>query len=82
MMWIKHDVVHGFPLSKEEQVDHYKALQTIQDRVFIAKEIEKLNLFDRWGESIKLWKKTGDVGPFEDGFEVLRKEIVEQATKI
>jgi hypothetical protein len=62
--------------------EYFKSLQVLQDRIFIASEIHKLNLFDRWGTSMKHLQETKDFRTFEDRFEVMKNEIVTQATKV
>lgn len=60
---------------------YLEALRIIQDRIFIAHELEKMSVFDRWGESVKILTKNKDVRKFEDTFEDMKKEIVAEATK-
>jgi hypothetical protein len=62
--------------------EYFKSLRVLQDRIFIASEIQKLNLFDRWGTAMKDLQETKDVHKFEDGFEVMRSEIVKHAMKV
>jgi hypothetical protein len=67
---------------KEKREEYLEALRVLQDRIFIADDIAGINLFDRWGESVKALLKTRDVHKFEDTFEEIRKEIVRIGTKI
>jgi hypothetical protein len=62
--------------------EYFKSLRVLQDRIFIASEIQKLNLFDRWGTAMKDLQETKDVHKFEDGFEVMRSEIVKHAMNV
>ena len=54
----------------------------LQDRIFIAEEIGKMNLFDRWGEAMKDLQQTKDFRKFEDSFEVMKNEIVKEAMRV
>ena len=65
--------------AKEE---YFKAIRTLQDRIFIAEELAKINLFDRWGTAMKALVETKNVHKFEDSFEEMKKEIVKMATKL
>jgi hypothetical protein len=62
--------------------EYFKSLRVLQDRIFIAHEIGKLNLFDRWGTAMKDLQQTNNIGKFEDSFEAMRNEIVKQAMKV
>jgi len=62
--------------------EYFKSLRVLQDRIFIANEIGKMNLFDRWGTAMKGLQETRNFHKFEDAFEVMRKEIVKQAVKV
>lgn len=57
------------------------SLQTIQDRIFIAKELGELNVFDRWGNLVKGLRELRNANVFEDGFGKLTDEIVKAATR-
>jgi hypothetical protein len=62
--------------------EYFKSLRVLQDRIFIANEIGKMNLFDRWGTAMKDLQETKNFRKFEDSFEVMRNEIVKQAMKV
>jgi|SRR6267154_3344340 len=62
--------------------EYFKSLRVLQDRIFIANEIGKMNLFDRWGTAMKDLQETRNFHKFEDTFEAMRKEIVKQAVKV
>jgi len=62
--------------------EYFKSLRVLQDRIFIAEEIGKMNLFDRWGEAMKDLQQTKDFRKFEDSFEVMKNEIVKHAMKV
>ena len=62
--------------------EYFKSLRVLQDRIFIANEIGKMNLFDRWGTALKNLQESKDVHKFEDSFEAMRKELVKQAMKV
>jgi hypothetical protein len=71
--------------SSAEQIfakdEYLESLRVLQDRIFIADEIHKMNLFDRWGTAMKDLQETRNFHKFEDAFEVMRKGIVKQAVK-
>ena len=62
--------------------EYFKSLRVLQDRIFIAGEIGKMNLFDRWGTAMKHLQETKDFHKFEDTFETMRSEIVKQAMRV
>lgn len=62
--------------------EYFKSLRVLQDRIFIANEIGKMNLFDRWGTAMKDLQETKDFRRFEDSFEAMRNEIVKQAMRV
>lgn len=62
--------------------EYFKSLRVLQDRIFIANEVSKMDLFDRWGAAMKDLQETKDFRKFEDSFEVMRNEIVKQAMKV
>src|SRR6266850_564830 len=62
--------------------EYFKSLRVLQDRIFIANEIGKMNLFDRWGTAMKDLQETKDFRKFEDSFEVMKNEIVKEAMRI
>jgi hypothetical protein len=62
--------------------EYFKSLRVLQDRIFIAHDIGKMNLFDRWGAAMKDLQATKDFRKFEDSFEVMRTEIVKQAMEV
>jgi len=66
---------------KEIQSAYMETLRIIQDRIFIAGEMERMKIFDRWGESVKTLNKDMDFRKFEDAFDIIKKEIVTAATK-
>jgi len=72
--------------SSAEQISargaYFKSLQVLQDRIFIANEIGKMNLFDRWAAAMKDLQETKDFRKFEDSFEVMKNEIVKEAMRI
>lgn len=75
-------VVHSHAEQSLAWDEYLKSLRVLQDRIFIASEIAKMNLFDRWGNAVKELTETKDFRKFEDNFEVMKKEIVRQATKV
>jgi len=67
---------------KEERHALYlEALRVIKTRIFIARDVKEMNLFDRWGESIRVMEESDTIDQFEETFEKLRDEIIERATK-
>lgn len=58
-----------------------ESLRIIQDRIFIAGDLERMKLFDRWAESVGALRKSKNVNQFEDTSEVIKKEILLRATK-
>jgi len=38
--------------------EYLKSLQVLQDRIFIADEIDEMNLFDRWAVAMKDLQET------------------------
>jgi adenosyl cobinamide kinase/adenosyl cobinamide phosphate guanylyltransferase len=72
--------------SSAEQISardaYFNSLQVLQDRIFIANEIGKMNLFDRWGAAMKDLQETKDFRKFEDSFEVMKNEIVKEAMRV
>lgn len=62
--------------------EYLKSVRVLQDRIFIANEISKMNLFDRWGTAMKDLQETRDFHKFEDSFEIMKNEIVKQAMKV
>jgi hypothetical protein len=62
--------------------EYFKSLRVLQDRIFIANEVSKMGLFDRWGMAIKDLLETKDLHKFEDSFEAMKNEIVKQAMKV
>lgn len=62
--------------------EYFKSLRVLQDRIFIANEISKMNLFDRWGTAMKDLQETKDFRKFEDSFEIMRSEIVKHAMRV
>lgn len=51
-------------------------------RLFIAAEIEKMNLFDRWGNAVKNVLADKSVSVFDDKVEIMKKDIVKRATTL
>src|SRR5258708_20771938 len=64
------------PTKSLRKKEYLKSLRVLQDRIFIADEIHKMNLFDRWGAAMKDLQETRNFHKFEDPFEVLRQQIV------
>ena len=59
-----------------------KSIKVLQDRIFIAAEIEQMDLLERWGNAVKIVLKDKNLSAFDDTFEVLKKEIVKHATTL
>jgi hypothetical protein len=60
---------------------YMNALNIIKSRIFVAKNVNEMNLFDRWGEGFKTITTTGSIIQFEDVFEKIRDELIERATR-
>jgi hypothetical protein len=54
----------------------------LQDRLFIAAELEKMNLFDRWGNAVKNVLADKSVSVFDDKVETMKRDIVKRATTL
>lgn len=73
------------PLTKDEMeaaTNRYMdAMKTIKDRIFIAEDMDRMAIFDRWAKAVKTAQDARDIKKFESIFETIRKEIVSAATK-
>jgi hypothetical protein len=67
---------------EEKRGRYLKSLKVLQDRLFIAAEIEKMKLFDRWGDAVKKVLDDKNVSAFDDKFEVIKSDIVKRATTL
>lgn len=68
-----------FDQDVETQTLYFKTIKLMQDRIFVAEEIARMKLFDRWGNAVEGLKGMKDIKTFEETFETLRKEIVAKA---
>jgi hypothetical protein len=81
-LWIHHRGIPGPKAAtemKEAQEAHEVALGVILDRIFIAEEIEKANIYDLWTTALAELKNTNDIRAFSDRFEKIRHAILESA---
>jgi hypothetical protein len=61
---------------------YLNALNVIKSRIFVSKDVNEMNLFDKWGEGFKTITATGSIIQFEDVFEKIRDELIERANKV
>jgi hypothetical protein len=57
------------------------ALAAIQNRLFIANEIRKLNLLDRWVSATRSFEDNRDRAKFSDAFASISSDLRQQALK-
>ena len=60
---------------------HNDALRCIADRMFIAEEIHKICLYDKWTAALLELQNTSDIHKFSDRFEEIRNNILSSALK-
>jgi hypothetical protein len=65
----------------DEREKHQIALRVLKNRIFIAKDLKDRNLFDEWGDGLKLVWESGEYHAFEDTYEKIREWIVDRATR-
>src|SRR5256885_515999 len=53
----------------------------IKNRIFLRRQIESLELYERWGKSVKEFRKTQHVPTFRDSFDELQKAIWDEVKK-
>jgi hypothetical protein len=58
-----------------------EAAIVIKNRIFLRRQIESLGLYERWGRSIKEFRKTQDVATFSGSFDELQKAIWNEVKK-
>jgi hypothetical protein len=68
-------------LQQRTKEKYFNSLKIMQDRLFIAREVEQMELFDRWGRAMKDLQETNKYQTFEDRFEAIQRDIVNRATK-
>jgi hypothetical protein len=58
-----------------------EAAIVIKNRMFLRRQIESLGIYERWGRSIKEFRKTQDVATFSGSFDELQKAIWNEVKK-
>jgi hypothetical protein len=58
-----------------------EAAIVIKNRIFLRRQIESLGLYERWGRSIKEFRKTQDVPAFSGSFDELQEAIWNEVKK-
>jgi hypothetical protein len=56
-----------------------KAELVIQDRIFIAAELKKMDLLNKWRAAVSRYEKTEDVREFSKNFTEFQLAVIEQA---
>jgi hypothetical protein len=57
------------------------AQTTIRDRVFIAKEVKELKIYETWVKAARAFEKDMNYIPFAEQYAVVNAKIVDAATK-
>jgi hypothetical protein len=66
--------------SQKEYLDlNHKAMWCIRDRLFIADDMERLNVLERWRGMMNGFLAGGEFGIFSTGYNKLREEIMKVA---
>lgn len=61
---------------------YLESIRIIQDRIFIAHELDAMELFDRWGESVKKLQQSHDYDGFENTFGKIKGELILLVRKV
>ena len=77
----RHMIPPDEDLEPRAKREYDKSLRILQDRIFIAREVEEMELFDRWGRAMADLQETNKYQTFEDRFEAMKRDIVNRATK-
>lgn len=57
------------------------AQTTIRDRIFIAKEVKELGVYETWVKAVRTFEKDKVYTGFAEQYAILNAKIVEAATK-
>jgi hypothetical protein len=57
-----------------------QSLVVIRDRIFIAKEVESMNLIARWNQALRDYDNTLDAGAFDKVFRLITADLQKTAT--
>lgn len=58
---------------------YMRSLQTLKDRIFIADDLGKMKIFERWTDSIQALNATEQYDAFERTAEEIRNDLVQAA---
>jgi hypothetical protein len=56
-------------------------MRTIRDRIFIAKDVERLNVENIWSAAVMAHHRTLDITPLADAYRNIRDEFAKAALK-
>ena len=57
-----------------------QSLVVIRDRIFIAKEVEDMNLIARWNQALRDYDKTLDAGAFDNAFRLITADLQQNSS--